>query len=293
MRISLVIPNFNGAATLERAIVSILAQNYPALQLIMADSASTDGSGAIIDKYRDRFEVILREKDAGQADGLNRGFRHANGEIFGWLCADDELMPGSLAEVARIFAENPEVDVVIGGCERVYADGQRAITKADPATWNKIGMIDVVEQPSTFWRASLHRRLGELATGYRLAFDWDWWCRMRDAGAKLATTENVLSRYHFSAENKSGNAGRIFEEEAFRIVSRYGPLGGGLAYIFRMLYRHFDLKGCYDQPPTCSRLRGYAFMAVLIGLRGLFGKRLIYTYNWHFASLQERNLPWW
>jgi hypothetical protein len=103
----------------------------------------------------------------------------------------------------------------------------------------------------------------------------------------------VLSRYHFSAENKSGNAGRIFEEEAFRIVSRYGPLGGGLAYIFRMLYRHFDLKGCYDQPPTCSRFRGYVFMAVWIGLRGLFGKRLIYTYNWHFASLQERNLPWW
>jgi glycosyltransferase involved in cell wall biosynthesis len=180
MRISLVIPNFNGAATLERAIVSILAQNYPALQLIMADSASTDGSGAIIDKYRDRFDVILREKDGGQADGLNRGFQHANGEIFGWLCADDELMPGALAEAARLFAENPGVDVVIGGCERIYADGQRVVTKADPATWEKIGMIDVVEQPSTFWRAGLHRRLGELATDYRLAFDWDWWCQIGD-----------------------------------------------------------------------------------------------------------------
>ena len=293
MRISIVIPNFNSGDTLERAIRSVLDQHYPDLQLIMEDAASTDGSREIIERYRDRFAVVICEKDKGQADGLNKGFRHADGDIFGWLCADDELMPGALAHVAELFRSHPEVDVAIGGCERVFADGSRCETKSDPQAWEKIGILDVIEQPSTFWRAGLHRKLGELALDYHLAFDWDLWCRMRAAGARMLTTDRVLSRYYFSPTNKSGNAGRLFTKEAFRIVRKYGPLGGGLAYIFRFLYRHFDLNGCYDQPPTCSRHRSIAFVLTLGLLRKMFGERLVYSYNWHFASLQERNLPWW
>jgi len=286
-------PNYNSGELLERAIVSILDQHYPNLQLIMSDSASTDASRHIIDKYRDYFSVVLREKDKGQADGINRGFRHADGDIYYWLCADDELMPGALRCVADIFAGNPEIDVVIGGCERVFADGKRYITRADPDAWKKIGMINVIEQPSTFWRSSLHHKLGELATHFHLSFDWDLWCRMRDSGARMKTTEVVLSRYYFSETNKSGNAGRMFAREAFQIIRRYGPLNGMLAHIYRMLYHCFDLKGCYDRPPTCTRMRSYLFVLVLGALRMCFGERLIYTYNWHFACLQERNLPWW
>ncbi len=293
MRISIVIPNYNSGAVLERAIRSVLDQNYPDLQLIMADSASTDCSREIIESYRDRFGVVICEKDKGQADGLNKGFRHANGEIFAWLCADDELMPGALAHVAELFRAQPEADVVIGGCERVFADGSRLETQADPETWRKIGMLNVVEQPSTFWRAALHGKLGDIDRSYHLAFDWDLWCRMRRAGARLLTTNQILSRYYFSATNKSGNAGRLAANESFRIIRRYGPLCGGLAYIFRFLYSHFDLKGCYDKPPTCSKRRAMAFALVLGGLRKIFGERLIYSYNWHYASLQERNLPWW
>jgi glycosyltransferase involved in cell wall biosynthesis len=293
MRISIVIPNYNSGEVLERAIISLLEQNYPDLQLIMADSASTDVSRDILERYRGRFDVVLSEKDKGQADGLNKAFRHADGDIFGWLCADDELMPGALHHVAERFRADPHAEVVIGGCERVFADGGRCETQADPHTWEKIGILNVIEQPSTFWRAGLHRRLGELDTSYHLAFDWDFWCRMRDSGARLLTTERILSRYFFSESNKSGNAGALFAREAFRIVRKYGPLNGGLAYIFRGLYRYFDLKGCYDQPPTCTRTRGAMFIFALGTLRTLVGTRLIYSYNWHFASLQERGLRWW
>jgi glycosyltransferase involved in cell wall biosynthesis len=293
MRISIVIPNFNSGDTLERAIRSIIDQGYPDLQLIMADSASTDRSPAIIEKYRGYFSIVITDKDKGQADGLNRALRRADGDIVGWLCADDEQMPGCLEHVSELFRANPDVDVVIGGCERVFADGSRAETKADPETWDKITILNVIEQPSTFWRASLHRKLGELDTTYDLAFDWDLWCRMRAASAKLLTSDRILSRYYFSETNKSGNSGRKCAREMFRIIRRYGPLGGGLAHIFWLLYQHFDLKGCYDRPPTCSKLRSLTFIGVMLTLRTLFGTRLIYRYNWHFASLQERGLPWW
>ncbi len=293
MRISIVIPNYNSGEVLERAVRSLLAQNYPDLQLIMADAGSRDASREIIERYRGAFDVVISGKDQGQADGLNKGFAHATGEIFGWLCADDELLPGALHHVAEIFRQEPSCEVLTGTCERIYPDGSPFASIPDPEAWQKIHILNVIEQASTFWRSSLHKRLGPLDTGYHLAFDWDLWCRMRLTGAHLITTDRVLSRYHFSASNKSGSAGDLFAREAFRIIRKYGPLDGRLAHIFRFLYRHFDLHGCYDQPPKASRARMFAWGATLHLLRLLIGAELLYCYNWHFASCQQRNLKWW
>ena len=116
-----------------------------------------------------------------------------------------------------------------------------------------IGIKNVIEQPSTFWRADLHRTVGELDIRYNLAFDWDLWNRFRRAGAAIRVTDQTLSRYYFSDTNKSGNSGRGHFTESFTIVRKYGPLG--LAHVFRFLYVQFDLHGCYDNPPTCGLLR--------------------------------------
>jgi glycosyltransferase involved in cell wall biosynthesis len=293
VRISIVVPNFNSGEVLERAILSLIAQDYPDLQLILADSESKDISREIIEKYRNRFDTLIIEKDKGQADGINKGFAKATGDIYGWLCADDELMPGALHHVAEIFSKNPDVDVVFGACERIFADGSRLTTYPDPQVWEKIGAQNVVEQPSTFWRASLHRKLGPLDDSYFLSFDWDYWCRMKRAGARMMTTDRELSRYFFSETNKTSNAGDLFQQEAFRLIRNHGPLNGALAYIFRFLYRHFDLKGCYDRPPTCSWLRCKFFIVTLSVFAVLIGRQRLYLYNWHFASCQQRGLKWW
>lgn len=290
---SIVIPNYNSGPVLQRCIDSLLAQEYPQLQLIMADSCSTDESRAIIEKYRDRFSVLIVEKDKGQADGLNKGFARAEGEIRGWLCADDELLPGALHHVATLFAADPALDVVTGKCQRIMPDGTtRFLAGGDPDTWKKIGIQNIVEQPSTFWRSKLHQQLGQLDTTYHLGFDWDLWARMKKAGAKLHVTDRVLSRYYFSDSNKTGTAGKLFAKEAFRLVHKHGPLWGGLARIYRFLYKNFDLKGCYDKPPTCTRRRFIAFMWTMACLRVLIGRRLLLMYNWHFAACQERNIKW-
>jgi len=293
MRFSIVIPNYNSGPVLERAIQSVLTQGYPDLQVIIADSESQDVSREIIERFRTSFDTVLIEKDRGQADGLNKGFGHARGDVWGWLCADDELLPDTLQTVAATFSLHPDADVVIGSCERVYPDGSTCITPARRDTWAMIGIQNVIDQPSVFWRADLHRRVGPLDTSYRLAFDWEFWCRMRDAGARLATSDRVLSRYHFSDTNKSGNSGRGHVDESFRVVRRYGPLGGGLAYVYWFLYHAFDLHGCYDRPATCARFRSVCFVAAQAALRALIGRRLLFGYNWHFASCQERGLRWW
>ena len=292
-RISIVIPNYNSALTLDRTLQSLAAQSYFNLQLIFMDSQSTDDSVEIVQRYRPLFDKIIVEKDAGQADGLNRGFRHADGDIFAWLCSDDELTPGALQHVAELFEKNPKADVITGACHLRFPDGTHSLHTPHPDPWSVIAVQNSIQQPSTFWRASLHRKLGDLAPHYNLAFDWDWWIRMRNAGATIVTTPRPLSTYHFSATNKTGTAGRQFRDEAFQILRQYGPRGGDVAYVYRFLYNHFDLKGCYDKPPTCTLLRSHAFISTLAALRLVIGKRLLYLYNWHFASCQERGLKWW
>ena len=293
LRISIVIPNYNSGVVLERAIRSLLAQDYPNLQLIMMDAASTDESRQTIERYRDKFDVVVSEKDKGQADAINKGFARANGDVFGWLCADDELLPGALKQVAEIFERDPDADVVTGACERQFADGSRAVIPPNPRSWEIIGIQDPIEQSATFWRAGLHRKVGELTLEFHLAFDWDLWNRFKRAGGRLVTSDHLMSRYYFSETNKTGSAGRTFTKEAFVILRRYGPMSGLLAYLYRFLYRHFDLHGCYDQPPTCTPGRSRWFVWTLRTMKVLIGQERLYQYNWHFASLQERGLKWW
>lgn len=292
-RISLVIPNFDSGPVLERGLQSIFAQHDPNLQLIMADAGSTDESRDIIERHRRRFDVLISERDDGQADGLNKGFRRADGELRGWLCADDELQPGALAHFRAVFAANPDAGIVTGSCERLFPDGSAWVQPSHPDPWSVIGVQNVIEQPSTLWRSDAHRRVGELDPSFHLGFDWDLWCRLRNAGVRIVTTDRVQSRYHFTADNKCGSAGNLFAREAYTLIKSYGPLRGRLASLYRFIYERFDLPGCLDKPPTATPLRQAAYRAFQVAVCSVGGLRWLKLYNWHFAALQERGLRWW
>ncbi len=90
MKVSIVTISFNQAEFLERAMRSVLTQDYPDVEYIVVDPGSTDGSRALITAQGSRIKAIL-EKDNGPADGLNKGFASATGEIFGYINADDAL----------------------------------------------------------------------------------------------------------------------------------------------------------------------------------------------------------
>ncbi len=291
--LSLVIPCYDSAATLERTLQSLERQNYPALQLILMDGGSRDGTMDIVQKHRRLFHTIISEPDRGQTNAINKGFRVATGDVFGWLCADDELMPDALAHVGDSFARNPSISFLTGGCERVFADSTRLHTVPPPEMWARLGYQNLVEEPSTFWRAALHRAAGELDESYYFAFDWDWWNRLKKAGAVPHVTPQILSRYHFSDTNKTSNGARKLVREMRRVMKHHAPLRGFLGDIYYFLYLNFDLHGCYDNPPTCTPVRAFFFKHAIRPLLKLFGREYIYCYNWNFASKQERSLVWW
>src|SRR5262245_36924126 len=88
-RISIVMPSLNQGVFVEEAIRSVVLQDYPDVELIVADGGSTDGSIDVFRKYSAALSRWMSERDRGPAHALNKGFRYATGEIFGFLNADD------------------------------------------------------------------------------------------------------------------------------------------------------------------------------------------------------------
>jgi glycosyltransferase involved in cell wall biosynthesis len=293
-RFSIVIASRNAEATIERTLQSLAAQAYPNLQIVCIDGASTDGTLSIIKRFGGIVSVLVSEPDRNVADALNKGFQRADGELLGYVNADDALAPEALSRVALLFEQNPDVDVVTGGCHRVFADGSDCITKVRQDFLDVLSLMNPIEQPSTFWRRRVWERAGALDISYFLAFDWEYWNRLQRSGARFLVTDLVLARYYFSDCNLTSTGGERVAKEMFRVTRTYGPYNGFVAYVYLALYRIFDLRGFYDQPfVALPRSRQLVFGLTMKSLYFLLGRKIVNSYNWNFASKQQRGMVWY
>nr|MDQ2901751.1 glycosyltransferase [Acidobacteriota bacterium] len=108
MKLSVVTISLNQARFLAEAIDSVQASRGNTVDYVIVDPGSGDGSREIVGRNRARLSHILLEPDNGPADGLNNGFDHCEGEVLGYLNADDRYPPGTLDYVARYFETHPE-----------------------------------------------------------------------------------------------------------------------------------------------------------------------------------------
>lgn len=154
MKISIVTISYNQAQFLEKTILSVIKQDYENIEYIIVDAGSTDGSREIIRKYSNYFNHIILEPDSGPAEGLNKGFSMASGEIYGYLNSDDILLPGALKKVSTYFHKNSKVDVVSGNCF-IIDTNDKILRKCFSDKFSKL-MYAYIEatliQPSTFFK---------------------------------------------------------------------------------------------------------------------------------------------
>lgn len=293
-KISIVTPSLNAAATIERAIDSILSQRYAPMEYIVVDGGSTDGTLDILLRYRSSISNLIVGKDKNVADALNKGFQIATGDIYCYLNADDEFMPGVFERIAELFSTADSVDVISGGCLRVFADGSNLQTRPPIDLVATLSLINLIEQPSTFWRGAIHRATGEFDDTFFFAFDWEWWNRLRTNSARFLSVPEVLSTYYFSDTNLTSNAGERVIAEMYRITKQYGPLKGYAADVYNFLYHCFDLRGYFDAPLRQLSLPRRLFLSGVLALcSAMFGVEIIRSYNWNWASKQVRGMVWY
>lgn len=202
---SIVTPSFNQQRFVERTIRSILTQAYPALEYILQDGNSIDGTQDILERYRGKFTHLESCQDGGQANAINRGFRHATGEIMAWLNADDVLLPGALAYVANFFGTHPDVDVVYS--HRIIIDEHdQEIGRwiLPPHDNNMLLWSDYIPQETLFWRRRIWERAGGYVNeSYQFTLDWELLLRFREAGAIFVRLPCFLAAFRVHPQQKT------------------------------------------------------------------------------------------
>lgn len=144
--ISVVLPTYNRAPILPRAIDSVLAQTHGEVELIVVDDGSTDDTEALVESYGARVVYLKLDRNRGGNHARNRGIERATGEIVCFIDSDDEYLPRKLAEVDAFFAAHPETDLLVDSFEVRYPpeQGRKPAARTNPALTDREAIREAV-----------------------------------------------------------------------------------------------------------------------------------------------------
>jgi len=179
--ISVITVAFNGAATVEKAIRSVIEQTYSNIEYIVVDGGSSDGTLDIIHKYEEKIDYWISEKDAGIYDAMNKGVQLSAGDMVAFLNADDFYKdPGVLARVAKVM-QAEQLDALYGDVEFFRHGNQDDVVRrynSGRFTAGRLGWGWMPAHPAMFLRRALFERYGLFRTDYRIAGDFEFIARV-------------------------------------------------------------------------------------------------------------------
>lgn len=221
-RITIVTSSFNQGHFIERTIASVLAQDYPNLEHIVVDGMSTDATVSVLARYP--HLRVIREPDSGQAEAINKGFRAATGEIFGFVNSDDTLEPGALGRVAAEVDPAKGRHIVMGRC-RFIDENDRFLGIEHPSAFEshervlEIWKGHLLPQPAVFWTRQVWERCGPLDEREHLMLDYDLFCRF-SREYTFHPIDQVLANYRLHTASKTESIDDRKRLDAAIIVSR-------------------------------------------------------------------------
>jgi len=227
LRVSVVTPSYNQADYLEQTIQSVLAQDYPHIEYIIIDGASTDRSVEIIRRYADRLAWWVSEPDNGQAEAINKGLQQASGEVVAWLNSDDLYLPGTVTRAVQALAAEPALGLVFGDALTIDSQG-KPLHPLVFGNWNLDELIRfrIICQPAVFMRRSVLEQAGYLDPAYHMMLDHHLWIRIaersqvRYIGRAGGFAPLAAARYHPQAKNASQP--EKFAQETLRVLDWMG-----------------------------------------------------------------------
>lgn len=233
-RVSVVLPVWNAAGTIARAVGSVRAQTFSAWELIAVDDGSTDGTREILHALA-RAEprmTVVEQAHAGVAVAANTAMAAARGEFIARMDADDVSHPERLAEQVRWLEEGAKGGIDVAGC-LVEFGGDRSVGEgyARHVDWvnaliapEEIALNRFVEQPvanpSVMFRRELVARHGGCRDG-DFPEDYELWLRWLDAGVRIGKVPRVLLTWHDAPTRLTRTDARYAPEAFFRMKAAW------------------------------------------------------------------------
>lgn len=210
MKISIVTPSFNQVDYLEEALWSVKNQEYPDVEHVVIDGGSSDGSKEMLLAYSARpgwNHLLWRsERDRGQSNALNKGFRWATGDVIGWLNSDDRYLPGCFVKLAKEFAANPRIDVLYGDYNWIDING-RIIQRRREIEFSPFILhfhrVLYIPTTATFFQRRVFDDGNYLDESLHYAMDYEFFLRLEQRGYRFAHIPQMLADFRCHQRSKS------------------------------------------------------------------------------------------
>ena len=201
--VSVVMPAYNAAATISDSIQSILAQSYPALELIIVNDGSSDQTASIVSRCSgdQRLRYFENEANKGVAEARNLGIREARGAYIAFCDADDQWLPEKL-ELQLAAMCKYGVHICGTNCVRVAEDGRVRTTHYEGIiTFDDMLVRNYIVNSSGIYNV---RVLGKHFQRSIRHEDYDMWLRLMRTGNAVVLPENLV-KYRVAHDSMSGN----------------------------------------------------------------------------------------
>jgi glycosyltransferase involved in cell wall biosynthesis len=202
MKISVLTPSYNSGKYIDRAIQSVIIQNYPNFEHIITDGGSKDDTVSILKKY-DHLKWIS-EPDKGQSDAMNKAFKTSTGDIIVYLNADDEFAPDAFKEIVKAFENAPQADIVVGNL--IFSDPEGVLTRVPSPKYLDILLYWLNLFPnnpvSYFYKRKVQSQIGEFPVDDHFAMDI-WFLLKAYKQFKVIKIDKILGTFHSDGNNKT------------------------------------------------------------------------------------------
>lgn len=240
-KFSVITVTYNAEKVLEDTIQSVISQTYHHVEYIIVDGASTDGTMAIVDKYRDRISRVISEPDKGLYDAMNKGISLATGDYLCFLNAGDSFHEDdTLQAMVHSISGNELPDVLYGETALVDSQGHflrmRRLSAPETLTWKSFKHGMLVCHQAFFAR---HTLIEPYDLRYRFSADFDWCIRVMKKAHRLHNTRLTLIDY--LEEGMTTRNHKASLKERFRIMARHYGLLSTIArhawFVFRLIIK--------------------------------------------------------
>jgi glycosyltransferase involved in cell wall biosynthesis len=195
--VSVIVPAYNAASFLPKAIASIDRQGYHPLEIIVIDDGSTDNTAEVV-RGLPSVSHYFHQENKGPSAARNVGLKHAKGAFIAFLDSDDEWPAGKLELQLARFHADPGLEVVLGRIQYISLPGAMEL---DLPFETEDRTLTHVHLGSGVYRKSVFDRIGLFEESLRYSEDVDWFMRAREEDISMVILGNVTLLYQLHAGN--------------------------------------------------------------------------------------------